>query len=351
VAPAAGAAAASRAAWEQEWEQTLAAAKREGKVVLLATPGDAAREALNRFQADYPDIQVEVTGLLPGQYQARLQQERDSGQFNWDALVLGFGTELIRHVELGWLEPLRPQLILAELTDDSKWLGGFDAGFMDKAKQGAYAFTLDVSRTTFVNHDVVPEGQFQREQDYLDPRWKGRIAWQDPRVGGSGSVRMASLLRLLGEDGMERLLTQQDVVFSDDRRQIAEWLVRGRYPIGVGVTLPDVVRFQREGVGLNVKPVNLPQDTSGPGTGGLRLLTNAPHPNARKIFVNWLLSQKGALTWSTLLESNSRRLDVPVVVPERAPDPARLDEYLNLNKEENMPIWIRSDEIVRATLK
>jgi hypothetical protein len=33
---------------------------------------------------------------------------------------------------------------------------------MDKARSGAYAFTLDVSRTTFVNHDIVPEGAFQR---------------------------------------------------------------------------------------------------------------------------------------------------------------------------------------------
>jgi ABC-type Fe3+ transport system substrate-binding protein len=242
-------------------------------------------------------------------------------------------------------------LILPEVLDDSKWLGGFDAGFMDKARSGAYAFTLDVSRTTFVNHDIVPEGAFQREQDYLDPRWKGRIAWQDPRAGGSGSLRVASLLQLLGEDAVERLLTQQDIVFSDDRRQIAEWVVRGRYPIGVGVTLPDVVRFQREGIGLNVKSAKLPQDTAGPGTGGLRLLTRGPHPNATKVFVNWLLSQRGQSTWATLLETNTRRLDVPVTVPDRAPDPARLDQYLNLNKEENQPIWLRSDEIVRATLK
>jgi ABC-type Fe3+ transport system substrate-binding protein len=351
AAPAASAPADQGAGWQQEWERAVAAGKREGKVVLMATPGDAAREALTRFQADYPDIAVEVTGGLPGQFQARLQQERDAGQYQWDALVLGFGTELTRHAEMGWLEPLKPMLILPEVLDDAKWLGGFDAGFMDRARSGAYAFTLDVSRTTFVNHDIVPEGAFQREQDYLDPRWKGRIAWQDPRAGGSGSLRVASLLQLLGEDGVERLLTQQDIVFSDDRRQIAEWVVRGRYPIGVGVTLPDVVRFQREGIGLNVKSAKLPQDTAGPGTGGLRVLTRGPHPNATKVFVNWLLSQKGGSIWASLLETNSRRLDVPVAVPDRAPDPARLDQYLNLNKEENQPIWLRSDELVRAFLK
>jgi hypothetical protein len=264
--------------------------------------------------------------------------------------VGGFGPELPRHVELGWLDPIRPALILPEVRDDAKWLGGFDAGFMDKAGQAAYAFTLEVSSNTYINYDLVPAGSFQREEDFLDPRWKGRIAWQNPRVGGSGARTVSLLLLLLGEDAVERLLTQQDIVFTDDRRQLAEWLVRGRYPIAVGVTAPDIVRFQREGLGLNVKPARTAHDIAGPGTGGLRLLSRGPHPNASKVFVNWLLSSRGQTIWSSLLESNSRRLDVPAAAPDRVPDPARLHEYVNLNKEEYMYLWLKADELARAHL-
>ena len=111
------------------------------------------------------------------------------------------------------------------------------------------------------------------------------------------------------------------------------------------------MRFQREGIGLNVKPINLPQDTSGPGTGGLRLLSNAPHPNARKIFVNWLLSHEGRAGLVDAAGNEQPAAGRARGRPGAGADPARLGEYLNLNKEENMPIWIRSDEIVRATLK
>ena len=333
MAPAQGAA---RLDWEQEWERVVAAAKQEGSVVIMATPGDAAREALTRFQTDYPDIRVEATGAISAQLQARLQQEREAGQYLWDALVQGFGQELPRHVELGWLAPIRPALILPEVLDDSRWLGGFDAGFVDKAGQAAYAFTLDVSSNTYIDHNLVPEGSFQREEDFLDPRWKGRIAWQSPLVGGSGTRAVAFLLLLLGEAAVERLFTQQDIVFTDDRRQLAEWLVRGHYPIVVGVTAPDIVRFQREGLGLNVKPAKTAYDLASPRTGGLRLLSRGPHPNASKVFVNWLLSPRGQTIWSPLLDSNHRRLDMPATAPDKAPDPAQVHEYVNLNKEEYM---------------
>jgi iron(III) transport system substrate-binding protein len=345
VTPAQGAA---RRDWEQEWERVVAAAKQEGRVVISATPGDAAREALTRFQTDYPDIRAEATGALAAPFQTRLQQEREAGQFLWDLYVGGFGPELPRQVELGWLDPLKPALILPEVQDDAKWLGGFDAGFMDTAGQAAYAFTLDVTSNTYINHDLVPEGSFQREEDILDPRWKGRIAWQNPRLGGSGTRGVAFLLQLQGEGAVERLFTQQDIVFTDDRRQLAEWLVRGRYPIVVGVTAPDIVRFQREGLGLNVKPAKTGYELASPGTGGVRLLSRGPHPNATKVFVNWLLSPRGQTSWSSLLDSNSRRLDVQMVAPEKAADPAKVHEYVNLNKEDYMHLWVRADELARA---
>jgi ABC-type Fe3+ transport system substrate-binding protein len=50
--------------------------------------------------------------------------------------------------------------------------------------------------------------------------------------------------------------------------------------------------------------------------GSLALLNRAPHPNAAKVFINWLLSREGQTLFQKVISQpgdprNSRRLDVP----------------------------------------
>lgn len=49
--------------------------------------------------------------------------------------------------------------------------------------------------------------------------------------------------------------------------------------------------------------------------GQIALMNRAPHPNAAKVFVNWLLSREGQTTFQKLMSQpgdpkNSRRIDV-----------------------------------------
>ena len=52
----------------------------------------------------------------------------------------------------------------------------------------------------------------------------------------------------------------------------------------------------------------------------VRLLNEAPNPNAAKVFVNWLLSKEGQTAYVKATDLNSRRLDVQGPA-ETAPDP------------------------------
>jgi ABC-type Fe3+ transport system substrate-binding protein len=49
------------------------------------------------------------------------------------------------------------------------------------------------------------------------------------------------------------------------------------------------------------------------------LINRAPHPNAAKVFLNWLLSREGQTTWVQVTAQNSRRIDVEGP-PSTAPD-------------------------------
>jgi ABC-type Fe3+ transport system substrate-binding protein len=57
--------------------------------------------------------------------------------------------------------------------------------------------------------------------------------------------------------------------------------------------------------------------------GSALLVQGAPHPNAAKVFLNWLLSRDGQTAYSTTVEQASRRTDVPRdhLAPANVPRP------------------------------
>src|SRR5438105_9100351 len=81
AAPASPAASASAGGdWRAEWDRTLAAAKQEGRVVVMGPPGDGMRSALTAFQSAYPDIRLEYSGSLQQEFSPRMLAEREAGQ-------------------------------------------------------------------------------------------------------------------------------------------------------------------------------------------------------------------------------------------------------------------------------
>jgi hypothetical protein len=69
-------AAPAQAADSAEWEQVLAAGRREGKVVVAGPPQPAERDVLMRFRQAYPDITLEYSGILAQDLAARMEAER-----------------------------------------------------------------------------------------------------------------------------------------------------------------------------------------------------------------------------------------------------------------------------------
>ena len=57
--------------------------------------------------------------------------------------------------------------------------------------------------------------------------------------------------------------------------------------------------------------------------GSIALFKNAPHPNAAKLFLNWLLTKEGQTFYTQAYGQPSARLDVPTdgILPETIPQP------------------------------
>ena len=89
--------------------------------------------------------------------------------------------------------------------------------------------------------------------------------------------------------------------------------------------------------------------SSSNGYGSLAILKNPPHPNATKIFVNWLLSKEGQELYSRTLLHGTRRLDVDTKWMAREGVEAAKD-YLSVKDNERLRNYLE-DKCVDVRLK
>jgi ABC-type Fe3+ transport system substrate-binding protein len=77
------------------------------------------------------------------------------------------------------------------------------------------------------------------------------------------------------------------------------------------------------------------------------MLSHAPHPNAAKVYINWLLSKAGQTEWIKTGD-NSRRLDVPVADSATAAKPGTV--YIGEQNEENLPTRQQAAQIAKQNI-
>ncbi len=354
AAPAVGGSAApgtGQAAWQQEWDRVVAAARQEGKVVAVVPPGPQYEPAIREsFGKAFPGIEVEMTNLLGGQFRQRVERERAANQYAWDVCVCGAGADTYRLIQDGVFDSIQDDLILPELRDDSKWYGGFDSRFSDVAKKYSFDFGVQSGVGAYVNRDVVKESEFASYNDLWKPELRGKIVWQDPRGPGSGVNAATVIFHVYGEAKLRELWATQQIQLSTDERQMADWLVRGRNPIGIGmVANRGLALLQQEGVPMNVGIVPYPVTVLAAGPHSVLLVNRAPHPNARKVFLNWLLGPEAQTLIGTATQYNSARLDVPIFDP--ATEAPKGVESINTQAEVFVPERSRAGDVAREMLK
>ena len=116
---------------------------------------------------------------------------------------------------------------------------------------------------------------------------------------------------------MVKLYQGQQVTFTREHRQVAEWAARGTYPIVLAAVQSMIERYRKEGFPLvRVFPKDGPGSLLG-GFSTVAMLKNPPHPNAATLFLNWVTSKDGQEVVSRALLEPSRRVDVPTsLVPD-----------------------------------
>lgn len=322
---------AQSADWQKTWNETLAAAKKEGKVVVGGPPDAQVRQQLPAaFEARY-GIKLEYLSARGTDQAIKLQREREAGVFTIDAVIAGIQTTSSVLYAQKMLAPLKPALILPEVTEGKYWKRG-SLWFLDPEQQYVLRIFNTVREAFMINTDIVKPNDLQKFTDLLDPKWKGRISVLDPTRSGTGSNQIALLEELFGEDFVNKLLIDQKPVISTNRRQLTDWMVRGVYPISFGPEDGEVERLREEGV--PVKTIYGLEDMPGTVSGGnvLSLIAGAPHPNAARVFVNWMASKEALEIYGKALQMVPARSDIDAqkflpaeIIPK--PDVKYFDTY------------------------
>src|SRR5438034_3116561 len=313
-----------------DWESTLAAAKKEGKVSVITDVTASMRDALTLdFEKRY-GIPVDLFGTSGREVAPKVAAERKAGQFLWDIYIHGSTTALESMIPMGASDPLEPALILPDVKDPKTWRGRA-IEFLDPNKM-VMVMTPFHRGTIFYNTKLVNAKEFKSHKDLLNPKWRGKMVVDDPRRAGPGVATFTFfyLHPELGPDFIGALGKQQMTILRDYAQEV-DAIGQGRYLLLVDAA--DFVAINRAKQGVPIAIVDARQLNErtdlNPTNGTLALFNQAPNPNASRININWLLSKEGQTIFARANGYVSARLDVPTdhTEPWRVPLPGAIKTY------------------------
>jgi len=298
---------------QSQWAATLEAAKREGKVnIYMYRYG----KVLDVFRSDHPEIRPYLLTGTGAQITTKILAERRAGRYIADVVGLGSSNYRILHQQAKMLDPIQPALTLPEVLDVSRWYGGKHR-YLDPESKFVFAYLANASSgQLYYNTGLVNPKEFTSYYDLFTPKWKGKIVALDPRPRTEIGTTMQFFYYHpeLGAPFIRQFFGNKDITFSRDSRQMIDWLGQGRFAICFGCS--GALKAKNQGLPIEIFDTSTWKEGASFSVGGgtLSLPSQAPHPNAAKVFINWYLSRKGQTALQKLADPdeppNSARIDI-----------------------------------------
>src|ERR1041384_667338 len=184
------AAVAAHADWKADWEKTVAAAKKEGRVNLyIGRYGQPP--LLAEFIKEFPEIKPVSVNGNGNQLALRILAEARAGKpigdlysgganSSYTLLYRGrvlapFPPALILPEERRVLAPFPPALILPEVVDPSKWYTGKHV-YTDNDGKYIFVYIANPGRgSVSYNTSLVHPAEFKSHWDLINPKWRGKF--------------------------------------------------------------------------------------------------------------------------------------------------------------------------------
>ena len=275
-------------------------AKQEKEVVWYTTTSAGDNQAIVAgFTKKYPFLKVQVLRSTGEKLRQRVLTETAANQYFSDVLS-------VSSMEMGLLKSknlLQPY--------DPPEAASYPAATKDKEK----FFTAIYARNFVMGYNTAMVAEKDRPKDWadlLDPKWKGKFGideeefeWYGTLVDYWGREKAGKFIKALAS---------QQPVLRRGHSLLSQLLAAGEFPVALVFPF-EIEQLKRKGAPVEWSNASDPIVTS---INVVALSSKAPHGNAGKLLINYILSEEG----QTIIKNVSR---VPIR-PGVKPNVAKLDQ-------------------------
>jgi iron(III) transport system substrate-binding protein len=276
-------------AWAQI-AKLIEGAKKEKELVIYGSTDLRQSTIINdKFHEKYPFIEVKLNRLTSDNLYPRVIAEHRSGKFLAD---------LLQNNNLGMYFLTKGKFLTHYVSPEERF---YPKEFVDPGYWVTSAMNMHVIgyNTRTVARNKLPKTW----EDLVNPEWKGRF------MLNPNEQWFAWVLQIMGKEKglnyMRALAKQNPVLRREPRAMRAQLLIAGEAEMDLDSTYTTLLPLMNKGA-----PVDW--TTLGPAlmnTVGYGLAVRAPHPNAAKLFIDFILSKEGQHVVLSL-ERQSARSDL-----------------------------------------
>jgi iron(III) transport system substrate-binding protein len=285
-------------------KRLIEGSKKEGKLVWYTALSIQDAEVLTkRFEQAYPFIKIETLRLVTDALLTKILTETKAGVYNADVIEIpGIAGNILK----------KEGLFDKYVSPESK---AYPASMKDSG--GTWTSFFIHTLVLVYNTQLVKKEDLPRTyEELINPKWQGKIVLRDEDFETFGMM-----LKVMGrEKGMNflRRLGAQGVDLRNSFTLAVQGVASGEIALGMNLYGTHTEEFKKRGAPVDWVPMEFVLTTVEP----LAVSARSPHPNAARLFVDFLLSKEA----QTIMRDRSRissRPDVP-------PDPPELTRGLKL---------------------
>jgi iron(III) transport system substrate-binding protein len=255
--------------------ELVAAAKKEGSVTwYIAQVDTETAEAMGRaFTATYPGVTVSVIRTTGQVAYERLLQDLKNGAPQCD---------VFSSTDISQYPALKKRGALADYTPAgaATLLPAFQ-----KVSDPGYMYPSSATSHLLISNSAQVKNPPKAWTDLLDPRWKGRVATGHPAFSGCTGIWALALTKTYGWDFFEKLAKNNPRIGRSGNDPVT-LINAGECLVGPA---PANTAFQQVDRGNPIAPA-YPIDGATLCLGPSSVMASAPHPNAARLYMEWLMS-------------------------------------------------------------